>query len=73
MIPTTIEPQDRAIDHGNYIPGVSMPQWKIPISPDGPDDRRALDSEPLLYNRRVDPRQETNLPARRTSERACGA
>lgn len=68
MIPTTIEPQDRAIDHGNYIPGVSMPQWKIPISPDGPGDRRALDSEPLLYNRRIDPRQETNLWAKESGQ-----
>jgi hypothetical protein len=70
MIPTTIEPQDRAVGHGNFIPGVSMPQWKIPISPDGPGDRRALDGEPLLYNRRLDPHQVTNLWTAEEGQRA---
>ena len=70
MIPTTIDPHDRAIDHGNYIPGVSMPQWKIPISADGSGDRRALDSEPLLYNRIRDPHQTTNLWAKETEQGA---
>ena len=61
MVPTTIEPQDKAIEHGFFIPGVDMPQWKIPISPDGPGDRRALDSESLLYHRASDPGQRRNL------------
>jgi arylsulfatase A-like enzyme len=69
MVPTTIEPQDRATAHGNYIPGVSMPQWKIPISPDGARDRRALDNEPLLYDRRSDPGQVTNLWANEKEQR----
>lgn len=61
MVPTTIAPQDKAVSHGFFIPGVEMPQWQIPVSPDGPGDRRALDSEPLLYDRRADPGQQNNL------------
>jgi len=61
MVPTTIDPQDTAVDHGTYIPGVEMPLWKLPISPDGPQDRRPLDSEPLLYHRKTDPGQQDNV------------
>lgn len=61
MVPTTIALEDNAVDHGHYIPGVTMPQWKIPISPDGHGDRRDLDSESLLYHRKTDPQQRDNL------------
>jgi arylsulfatase A-like enzyme len=70
MVPTTIEPQDVAVAHGHFIPGVATPQWKIPISPDGPGDRRAQDSEPLLYHRAVDPGQTRNLFAERPDQAA---
>lgn len=69
MIPTTIEPQDKPVDHGRYIPGIDMPQWKIPITPDGPGDRRNLDSQPLLFNRRNDPGQTHDLWQDRLEER----
>jgi arylsulfatase A-like enzyme len=69
MVPTTIDPKDKAVDHGYYIPGVEMPQWKIPISPDGLGDRRNLDSEPLLYHRASDPGQINNLWHERPDER----
>lgn len=70
MVPTTIEPQDKPVDHGYFIPGVDMLQWKIPITPDSPGDRRALDSEPLLYHRRSDPGQMHNLWHERPDQRA---
>lgn len=63
MVPTTILPGDIPSEHGHFIPGVDLPQWKIPISPDGPGDRRDLDSEVLLYNRKDDPLQRRNLAA----------
>jgi hypothetical protein len=63
MVPTTILPGDIPSEHGHFIPGVDLPQWKIPISPDGPGDRRALDSEPLLYHRPSDPMQRHNVVA----------
>jgi arylsulfatase A-like enzyme len=69
MVPTTIEPQDRPVDHGYYIPGIDMPQWKIPITPDGPGDRRNLDSQPLLFDRRNDPGQKRDLWQDRREER----
>jgi hypothetical protein len=47
-----------------------MPQWQIPVSPDGPGDRRALDSEPLLYHRRSDPAQRQNLWSEQPEQRA---
>ncbi|MBY3229480.1 sulfatase [Rhizobium laguerreae] len=69
MVPTTIEPQDKPVDHGHYIPGIDMPQWKIPITPDRPGDRRNLDSQPLLYDRRNDPGQKRDLWHDRPEER----
>jgi arylsulfatase A-like enzyme len=69
MVPTTIAGGDIPREHGHFIPGVDLPQWKIPISPDGPGDRRALDSEPLLYDRRADPGQTRNLWAERPDQR----
>jgi hypothetical protein len=68
MVPTTIAPGDIPSEHGYFIPGADLPQWKIPISPDGPGDRRALDSEPLLYHRRSDPRQQHNLVSERPEQ-----
>ena len=69
MVPTTIAPQDMPVDHGYYIPGIDMPQWKIPITPDGPGDRRNLDSQPLLFDRRNDPGQKRDLWQDRREER----
>ncbi len=42
-------------DCGRYIPGVEMPQWKVPIR-FGP-----LSSENFLFNRKEDPNQTRNL------------
>jgi arylsulfatase A-like enzyme len=61
MVPTTIAPGDIPAEQGHFIPGVALPQWKIPVSQDGPGDRRALDSEPLLYHRHRDPQQLNNV------------
>ncbi|WEK04508.1 MAG: sulfatase [Candidatus Devosia phytovorans] len=61
MVPTTIIPPDQPIGSGHYIPGVDIPQWKIPFTVDRPSDRRPLDSETLLYNRKADPGQRDNL------------
>ncbi|GLQ55870.1 sulfatase [Devosia nitrariae] len=61
MVPTTIMAPDQPIEHGCFIPGVDMPQWRIPFTADRPGDRRPLDSEPLLYNRKADPGQRNNL------------
>ena len=69
MVPTTVAP-DVPVEHGRFMPDVDMPQWKIPVSPDGPGDRRALDSEPLLYHRSADPGQTRNLWHERPDERA---
>jgi arylsulfatase A-like enzyme len=40
---------------GHFIPGVAMPQWKIPVH------FRPLDQTNHLYNRREDPLQTRNL------------
>jgi arylsulfatase A-like enzyme len=40
---------------GHFIPGASLPQWKIPIK------MRPLSRENFLFNRRDDPGQERNL------------
>lgn len=61
MVPATIAPPDMPVGHGHFIPGIDMPQWKIPFTSDRPTDRRPLDSEPLLYNRKTDPGQSENL------------
>ena len=61
MVPTTIDPKDTAIEHSLYIPGVEMPQWKLPVTLDGPQDRRAMDSEPFLYHRKSDPGQQHDV------------
>jgi arylsulfatase A-like enzyme len=70
MVPTTIIPPDQPVEHGNFIPGVGMPQWKIPFTVDRPSDRRPLDSEPLLYNRLRDPGQLDNLFDRQADQAA---
>lgn len=69
MVPTTIEPQDKPIEHRHFIPGVDMPQWKIRVSPDRPSDRRALDREPLLYHRAANPGQTRNHHADEPAQR----
>ena len=61
MVPTTIIPPDQPITHGQFMPGVAMPQWQIPFTVDRPSDRRPLDSDILLYNRKTDPQQLDNL------------
>lgn len=61
MVPTTIIPPDQPVTHGHFIPGIDMPQWKIPFTADRPADRRPLDSERLLYHRARDPGQKDNL------------
>ena len=61
MVPATINPPDKPISQGYFIPGVDMLQWQIPFTEDKPKDRRPLDSEPLLYDRLADPSQRDNL------------
>lgn len=69
MMPTTLA-GDIPAEHGYFIPGVKLPQWKIPVSPDSPGDRRALDSEPLLYHRSEDPLQQRNVIAEHPEQAA---
>ena len=64
MVPTTIVAPDKPVEQGYFMPGVDLPQWKIPFTLDSPADRRPLDSEPLLFNRADDPGQTANLVAR---------
>jgi hypothetical protein len=44
-----------AVESGRFIPGVDMPQWRIPAG------SRPLTRENHLYHRSVDPGQERNL------------
>lgn len=43
------------VEHGHFIPGVALPQWKTPVK------MRALSHENFLFNRRNDPDQVDNL------------
>lgn len=52
-----------SLDSGNFIPGVGLPQWRIPAS------ARPLSREDHLYHRRDDPGQERNLWTRDPSGR----
>lgn len=61
MVLPSLQALDPPVGQDRYIPGVDIPQWKMPSTSDRPADRRPLDSEPLLYNRLADPGQSTNL------------
>jgi arylsulfatase A-like enzyme len=69
MVPFLQQPAGVAIEHGNFIPGVSMPQWQVPMQLDGTTARRPGDSEPMLFHRATDPGQTANLWSERPDQR----
>ncbi len=54
----------KPVDSGYFIPGVALPQWKVPMP------MKPRNSGDFLFDRTADPGQESNLWGSRPGERA---
>lgn len=51
---------ERPADAGRFIPGVDLPQWRIPVDPDRAESQ-PIGRDNLLFHRATDPAQARNL------------